>query len=207
MRDKESLRQCMRHSDIVYNLIGRDYETRNFTFQDVHVDAARNIAQVCTELNIPRLVHVSALNASMGSSSEFFKTKAEGERAVRAAYPAAIIVRPGSMYGWEDRMLTYLGCKDKPDYKLINLILNIGTVTHPVKRWFFLSFLPLLNGGSRKFNPVFVRATHVWHNTLLTPIFRLAMLRVHCFVLVKSSIQETFTSYTGISFTFNHKCV
>lgn len=28
LRNKEQLRECVRHSDIVYNLIGRDYETK-----------------------------------------------------------------------------------------------------------------------------------------------------------------------------------
>jgi NADH dehydrogenase (ubiquinone) 1 alpha subcomplex subunit 9 len=28
LRNKEQLTECVRHSDIVYNLIGRDYETK-----------------------------------------------------------------------------------------------------------------------------------------------------------------------------------
>ena len=35
--------------------------------------------------------------------------QAEGERAVKSAYPGAVIVRPGTMYGWEDRLMSYLG--------------------------------------------------------------------------------------------------
>lgn len=66
---------CVKHSDIVYNLIGRDYETRNFDFQAVHVDAARNIASACQEVGVRRFVHVSSINADPKSSSEFFKTK------------------------------------------------------------------------------------------------------------------------------------
>jgi NADH dehydrogenase (ubiquinone) 1 alpha subcomplex subunit 9 len=66
---------CVRHSDIVYNLVGKDYETRNFNFHQVHVDAAREIASICKEAGVPRLVHVSALNASEESSSAFFKSK------------------------------------------------------------------------------------------------------------------------------------
>lgn len=28
LKDKETLAECVRHSDVVYNLIGRDYETK-----------------------------------------------------------------------------------------------------------------------------------------------------------------------------------
>lgn len=28
LRNKEQINECVRHSDIVYNLIGRDYETK-----------------------------------------------------------------------------------------------------------------------------------------------------------------------------------
>lgn len=28
LKDRESINECVRHSDIVYNLIGRDYETK-----------------------------------------------------------------------------------------------------------------------------------------------------------------------------------
>lgn len=59
---------------------------------------------------------------------------------MRYACPDAVIVRPGTMYGWEDRLLQYLG----------------NTVTHPVKRWLTGGFIPMLDGGKRTFYPVYV---------------------------------------------------
>lgn len=35
LRDEESLRECVRNSDTVYNLIGRDYQTKNFSYDQV----------------------------------------------------------------------------------------------------------------------------------------------------------------------------
>lgn len=78
---------------------------RNFKFEDVHIAGAERIAQVAAEAGVPRLIHVSALNASPTSFSRFYKTKYEGEQRVKAAYPNATIVRPAQMYGYEDRFL------------------------------------------------------------------------------------------------------
>ncbi|KAI0301162.1 hypothetical protein B0F90DRAFT_1719783 [Multifurca ochricompacta] len=98
--------ECVRHSDIVYNLVGRDYETKNFTYDDVLVKGAGRIANVSASVGVPRLVHVSHLNASPTSASQLYRSKAAGEAAVRDVFPTATIVRPGPMYGHEDKFLT-----------------------------------------------------------------------------------------------------
>lgn len=85
-------------------------------------------------------MHVSALNAHVDSPSQYFKSKAQGEQAVLAEYKSAIIARPAAMYGWEDRLLQYLGT----------------TVTHPFKRYATLGYIPMVHGGTRKFRPVYV---------------------------------------------------
>ena len=63
------------------------------------------IASVAAESNTPRLVHVSHLNASPTSPSEFYRSKYQGERAVRDAFPEATIVRPAPLFGAEDWLL------------------------------------------------------------------------------------------------------
>lgn len=69
------------------------------------IRAAGLIAQVAAEHGTPRFVHVSHLNANSSSPSEFYRSKAAGERAVRDAFPEATIVRPAGMYGHEDWLL------------------------------------------------------------------------------------------------------
>lgn len=54
---------------------------------------------------MPRLVHVSHLNASVTSPSALYRTKAEGEERVNAAFQGATIVRPGPLFGYEDKLL------------------------------------------------------------------------------------------------------
>jgi len=105
IRNEEQISECVRHSDVVYNLVGRDYQTKNFDYHDVHVKGARRIAEICKANGVSRFVHVSHLNASFASPSEFYRTKALGEEAVREVFPEASIVRPSPMYGHEDKFL------------------------------------------------------------------------------------------------------
>ena len=39
LSDEDSIRKAVAHSNVVVNCIGRDFETRNFKFQDVSVFA------------------------------------------------------------------------------------------------------------------------------------------------------------------------
>ncbi|EIW80946.1 NAD(P)-binding protein [Coniophora puteana RWD-64-598 SS2] len=103
LRNDDQIAECLRHSDIVYNLVGRDYETKNFKYDDVHVKGAERIAKIAAEVGVQRLVHVSHLNASSSSKSAFYRSKAEGEERVKAAFPNATIIRPAAMYGHEDK--------------------------------------------------------------------------------------------------------
>jgi NADH dehydrogenase (ubiquinone) 1 alpha subcomplex subunit 9 len=106
----------LKYSDTVYNLVGRDWETRwglrrgltddrNFNYHQANVASAQLIASVAAEHGTPRLVHVSHLNASPDSASIFYQSKHASERAVRDAFPEATIVRPAGMYGAEDWLL------------------------------------------------------------------------------------------------------
>ncbi|EJD38366.1 NAD(P)-binding protein [Auricularia subglabra TFB-10046 SS5] len=107
-RNEAQIEECVRHSHIVYNLVGRDYETKNFDYNAVNVAAAQRIAEVSARVGVPRFVHVSHLNANFDSPSEFYRTKALGEEAVRDVFPDATIIRPAAMFGWEDKLLNKL---------------------------------------------------------------------------------------------------
>jgi NADH dehydrogenase (ubiquinone) 1 alpha subcomplex subunit 9 len=64
---------------------------------------------------VSRFIQVSHLNASVDSSSTFYRTKAEGEQRVLEYFPNATIVRPATMYGYEDRFLNNMAC-ESPHY-------------------------------------------------------------------------------------------
>ncbi|SGZ22161.1 BQ5605_C022g09438 [Microbotryum silenes-dioicae] len=105
LKNDTQIEECLRHSDTVYNLVGRDYTTKNFSFDDVHVSGARRLARIAHISGVSRFIHLSHLNAAPDSASQFYRTKFHGEQAVKEAFPEATIVRPGWMYGHEDRLL------------------------------------------------------------------------------------------------------
>lgn len=114
LRDEESIRKVIKYSNVVVNLVGRDWETRNFTFNDVHVEGARRLARLSREAGVERFIHLSALNASENppslinkGGSKFLVSKALGEQAVLEEFPDATIIRPSDVYGQEDRFLRY----------------------------------------------------------------------------------------------------
>ncbi|XP_050404783.1 NADH dehydrogenase [ubiquinone] 1 alpha subcomplex subunit 9, mitochondrial [Patella vulgata] len=115
LRDDDSLRRAMKYSNVVINLIGRDWETRNFSFYDVHTEGARRVARIAKEMGVKKLIHFSSLNASpnpqqifVKGGSHFLRSKYEGELAVREEFPEAVIFRPADMFGPEDRFtITY----------------------------------------------------------------------------------------------------
>lgn len=86
-------------ADIVINLVG----TLDGDFEAVHVKGAENVAKAAKAAGADRLVHFSALGASLDSSSAYGRTKAQGEAAVRAIFPEATILRPSFIFGQEDK--------------------------------------------------------------------------------------------------------
>lgn len=67
LRNTASIEESVRHSDIVYNLIGRDYPTKNFDLSDVHVEGTERIAEAVAKYDIDRYVHVSSHSAQLDS--------------------------------------------------------------------------------------------------------------------------------------------
>jgi len=91
-----------RDATVVINLVGILYERGRRTFQRMHVETARSIAEVAAAAGAERLVQVSAIGADPGSPAEYGRTKAAGEQAVAEAFPGATIVRPSVVFGPED---------------------------------------------------------------------------------------------------------
>lgn len=112
-RNMKSIEDSVAHADIVFNCIGADYNTKNFSMADVNIGITERITQAVKDAGVPRYVHVSSYNADPTSKSIFYATKGIGENIVRDIIPESTIVRPAPMYGREDNLLNYLGPKLK----------------------------------------------------------------------------------------------
>ncbi|KAG8037102.1 hypothetical protein G9C98_004424 [Cotesia typhae] len=129
LRDEDSLRKCMKYSNVVVNLIGRDWETKNFTYEDVNVEGAQRIARIAHECGVERLIHISDLSCCenptpilLEEGSRILKSKWKGEQAVRQEFPTATIVRPGTVYGQEDRFFNALASRWRKYFRGIPIV-------------------------------------------------------------------------------------
>jgi len=114
LKDDDSLRAAMQHSNIVINLIGKMNETKNFSFEEVHIEGPRRMARIARQLGVEKFIHISALNCSpnptpmvLKNGSKFLRTKYLGELAVRDEFPEAIIFRPSDIAGERDDFIVH----------------------------------------------------------------------------------------------------
>lgn len=101
--DAGNLRALVDGADLVVNLVGILYERRRGDFEAVHVRFARAVAEAAAAAGCRRLLQISAIGADPASPSLYARTKAQGEVAVRQAFPAATVLRPSIVFGPEDQ--------------------------------------------------------------------------------------------------------
>ena len=105
-RDERSVEAAVAGADGVVNVISLYVEHGSETFHSVHVEAAARIASVARRVGAKRLVHISGIGADAASPSPYIRSRGEGEAAVQAAFPGAVIVRPAVMFAQDDSFLT-----------------------------------------------------------------------------------------------------
>ncbi|KAL2613015.1 hypothetical protein R1flu_024707 [Riccia fluitans] len=105
-RDEESIKAAISRSNVVINLIGRDFETHNFSFDELNVSIPDRLSRLAREHGgISRYIQVSCLGASPESPAKQYRTKAEGEKLTQENFPEATVLRPAAFVGTEDRLL------------------------------------------------------------------------------------------------------
>lgn len=102
IRDDASVAGVMTGADAVVNCVGILANDGKNTFETVQSEGAARIARIAAEQGIGRLVHISAIGADRDSESDYARTKAEGEAAVLASVPGAVVLRPSIIFGPED---------------------------------------------------------------------------------------------------------
>jgi uncharacterized protein YbjT (DUF2867 family) len=110
VHDPRALARLVAPVDAVINLVGILHETGRETFERNHVELPRKIVAACREHGIKRLVHVSALKASLDAPSAYLRSKAEGEGQIRSAQATGLqtsVFRPSVIYGRDDHFLNF----------------------------------------------------------------------------------------------------
>lgn len=104
--DERSIESAVIGADGVVNAISLYAEHGGDTFHSVHVEAAARIARVARRAEVKRFVHLSGIGADVASPSPYIRNRGEGEAAVQAEFPGAVVVRPAVMFGPDDAFLT-----------------------------------------------------------------------------------------------------
>lgn len=133
IRYQHSVADALAGADACVNLVGILAPTGKQKFDSVQAQGAEHIAAECAREGITNLVHVSAIGADKDSDSDYARTKAEGEEAMRRHVPTASIVRPSIVFGPQD--------------DFFNQFAEMARVAPA---------LPLIGGGKTKFQPVYV---------------------------------------------------
>jgi uncharacterized protein YbjT (DUF2867 family) len=133
VRYPDTVARACEGMDGVVNLVGILSEFGAQKFQAIQAEGAEAVAKAAAAAGVERLVHVSAIGADPDSESEYARSKAAGETAVRAAVPTATILRPSVIFGPED--------------DFFNRFAEMAR---------FAPALPLIDGGNVKMQPVYV---------------------------------------------------
>ncbi|MEM7650923.1 MAG: complex I NDUFA9 subunit family protein [Pseudomonadota bacterium] len=124
---------AVKGADVVVNCIGILFEKgKKQTFEKAHVDLPARIAKACKKEGVDNFIHISALGVDK-ATSQYAKSKLEGEKAIKKAYPHAVILRPSVIFGEDD--------------SFFNMFAEMAR---------FTPALPLIGGGETKFQPVYV---------------------------------------------------
>ena len=133
VRDEDQIAAALAGANLAINLTGILYQRGEQTFEAIHERAAAAIAREARKAGCTALVHVSAIGADPTSESRYASSKGRGEARVREALPSAVILRPSIVFGPEDQFF--------------NRFAGLARVSPA---------LPLIGGGTTKFQPVFV---------------------------------------------------
>lgn len=133
IRDQRSVEAVIAGADAVINLVGILFESGPQRFAKVQAEGPGRIAAAAAAAGVRQMVHISAIGADSASPAAYGRSKAAGEQAVRAAFPAATILRPSIVFGPEDGFFNRFAAM---------------TRLSPA--------LPLIGGGRTRFQPVYV---------------------------------------------------
>ena len=128
----EDVKQVLKNCDYAINLVGILYETRKQKFIQIHSHFPYLLSNLCNEIGIKNLIHVSALGVKEKHSSQYIQSKFQGEKNIQNFFKSSVILRPSLIFGPED--------------KFFNTFASYARISPA---------LPLIGGGKTKFAPIY----------------------------------------------------
>lgn len=104
VHDSMSLAPLLAGHDAVVNLVGILHGSEA-DFEKAHVQLPLELARACEASGVRRIIHISALGASLDSVSMYQRSKARGEAVLLSAGLDVTVLRPSVMFGAEDKFL------------------------------------------------------------------------------------------------------
>jgi len=104
VHDSMSLAPLLAGHDAVVNLVGILHGSEA-DFEKAHVQLPLELARACEASGVRRIIHISALGASLDSASMYQRSKARGEAVLLSAGLDVTVLRPSVMFGAEDKFL------------------------------------------------------------------------------------------------------
>jgi uncharacterized protein YbjT (DUF2867 family) len=132
VRKHETVARALEGASAAVNLVGVLFGRGAQSFEEMHVDVAARIAWLARNAGVADLVHVSAIGAERMAEARYTQTKGDGEVRVRKDFPDAVILRPSLVFGPEDDFFNKFAAMAR-----------------------HLPALPLIAGGTTKFQPVY----------------------------------------------------
>jgi len=130
--EEKKIQNILESADIVINLCGILYETKRQKFDDIHSKFPGMLSSICENLNIDKLIHISALGVNEKNRSKYMQSKLQGEKNI-LKFKKSIILRPSLIFGKND--------------SFFNKFASMAE---------FLPALPLFGSGLTKFTPIWV---------------------------------------------------
>ena len=129
----DNVKLVLKNCDLAINLVGILYETKKQKFNQIHSQFPYLLSNLCNELKIKNLIHISALGVRERHISQYMQSKLQGEKNIQNIFKPSVILRPSVVFGPED--------------KFFNTFASLAQ---------FSPVLPLLGGGKTKFAPIYV---------------------------------------------------
>ncbi|HYN54547.1 MAG TPA: complex I NDUFA9 subunit family protein, partial [Methylotenera sp.] len=105
--DYRALNVALRGTDAVINLIGILHQGHHVSFNNMHHQLPAQLAKICADLGVKRLVHMSSLGADKDAPSQYLRSKAAGETAILELKDKVYITifKPSIIFGRDDRFI------------------------------------------------------------------------------------------------------